>query len=93
LKGVQPKVAAEVVEHVLVEEGVSPADLSIKAAAGWIQKQSSRTRTELLGDRFSPEREKIRRRLYGFLSRRGFRGDAVRRGMEAGEEKAREIEG
>jgi hypothetical protein len=80
------------VDAVLQEEGLSADDLSAKAAESWIRKQSSSTRKELLGDRFTPAREKASRRLYGFLARRGFAGDAARRGMEAGEKRAREIE-
>jgi regulatory protein len=91
-KGVSPSLAGEVVDSVLEEEGVSSGDLSARAAESWIRKQSSSTRKELLGDRFTPERERARRRLYGFLARRGFTGDAARRGLEAGEKKARELE-
>jgi hypothetical protein len=37
----------------------------------------------------SPEREKVRRRLHGYLSRRGFRGASLSAGMEAAVEAAR----
>jgi len=85
--------AGEVVDSVLQEEGIPAGDLSARAAESWVRKQSPSTRTDLLGDRFSPERERARRRLYGFLARRGFVGDAARRGLEAGEKKARELRG
>ena len=91
-KGVGSSLAAEMVDAVLQEEGLSADDLSSKAAESWIRKQSSSTRKELLGDRFTPAREKASRRLYGFLARRGFAGDAARRGMEAGEKRARVME-
>ena len=92
-RGVSASLAREVVDAVLQEEGISEGDLSVSAAESWVRKQSSATRRELLGDRFTPERERARRRLQGFLARRGFSGDATRRGLEAGEGKALEIEG
>ncbi|NNM06211.1 MAG: RecX family transcriptional regulator [Gemmatimonadetes bacterium] len=91
-KGVRASLAVEVIERVFEEEGVGPVDLAVQAATGWVKRQSPRTRAALLAKRFSPEREKVRRRLYGFLARRGFKGDEARRGMEAGEEEARELE-
>ena len=81
--------ADDVVEGVLAEEGVSASDLSAMAAEGWVRKQAASVRAHLVEDRFSPEREKARRRLYGFLARRGFVGESLRSGLEAGEEKAR----
>jgi len=92
-RGVAPALAGTVVEAILEEEGTSDGKLSAMAAEGWVRKQGSPTRKELLADRFTAEREKVRRRLYGFLARRGFVGDAARRGMDAGVEKARELEG
>lgn len=91
-KGVEPSLAGEVIDQVLEEDGLDATDLSVLAATGWVRKQSVQTRAALLSAPFSPEREKVRRRLYGFLSRRGFRGNEARRGLEAGEEKARELE-
>jgi hypothetical protein len=78
------------VKRVLEEEGITEGELSVKAAEGWVRKQGPTVRGDLLGERFSPRREKARRRLYGFLARRGFAGEAARLGLEAGMEKARE---
>ena len=91
-KKVGSSVAETVVREVMDEEGLTPADLAKTAADGWVRKQSTRVRSELIGERFSPEREKARRRLYGFLARRGFIGEAAQAGLEAGEEKARDME-
>ena len=91
-KGVAAAVAEEAVETVLREEGISPADLSAMAARVWVRKQSATSRKALLTHRFTPEREKARRRLYGFLARRGFLGDLARLGLEAGAEAARALE-
>ena len=88
-KGVAASLAGEVLEAVLEEEGASSERLSAEAARSWVRKQSPAMRADLVGDRFSPERERARRRLHGFLARRGFVGDAARRGLEAGEKEAR----
>ncbi len=92
-KGVARTLAERVVEEVCDKEGLSAADLAQIAAEDWVRKQGPATRANLTEDRFSPEREKARRRLYGFLARRGFAGDAARWGMDAGEAKAREMAG
>jgi regulatory protein len=92
-RGVDPSLAGTMVKRVLEEEATSERDLSVQAAEGWVRKQSPTVRKDLLGERFSPEREKARRRLYGFLARRGFVGEAARQGLEAGMEKARELGG
>jgi len=91
-KGVSSSLAGEAVNAVLEEEGTSAEELSTRAAQSWVRRQSSSTRAELLGDRFSPERERARRRLYGFLARRGFVGDSARQGLETGEKEARKLE-
>lgn len=91
-KGVAVSLAEATVEGVLQEDGISLGDLSARAARDWARKQSSSTRRGLLGERFKPEREKARRRLYGFLARRGFVGDTARSGLDAGEEAARAME-
>jgi regulatory protein len=93
LKGIPRRMAEETTVEVFQEEEISEEELSRKAARRWVRKQSPATLDRLLGERFSPERERERRRLYGFLSRRGFRGDAARAGMEEGEEEARAIRG
>ena len=91
-KGVDSSLAGEVVDAVLEEEGISAGDLSVRTARSWVRKQSSSVRVDLLGDQFSPERERARRRLYGFLARRGFVGEGVRQGLAAGEREARKLE-
>lgn len=88
-KGVASALAGEAVEAVLREEETSALDLAVRAAKSWVRKQSPATKAELVGHRFSPGREKARRRLYGFLARRGFVGATAQHGLEAGEEEAR----
>ncbi len=90
-KGVDGPRVDQAMEEVLKDEGLTELELARKAARAWVRKQSPRTLEHLLGPRFSEEREKARRRLYGYLARRGFRGEAARAGMEAGEEEARRL--
>jgi regulatory protein len=92
-KGIARSLSIRAVDQVLEEEDLCGEDLAVQAAEGWIARQNAQIRSHLLADRFTQEREKARRRLYGFLSRRGFRGEEARRGMEAGEKKARDLEG
>jgi regulatory protein len=90
-KGVEAELAERVVERVCTEEGFSTNDLAQIAAEDWVRKQGPTIQGNLILDRFSPDRERARRRLYGFLARRGFAGDAARWGIEAGEHKARTL--
>jgi regulatory protein len=92
-KGVSSGVADEALTATLEEEGLQEEDLARDAARRWVGKQSPSTRKQLLGKRFSPPRERQRKRLYGYLARRGFLGDSARIGMEEGEKEARALEG
>ena len=88
-KGISPSIAEEAVDSVFQEEEVSESDLAELAARKWIRQQGPRLLKVLLEDRFSKNREKARRRLYAYLARRGFRGDATRTGMDSGFDEAR----
>ena len=88
-KGVARATAEKAVEAIFQDQGVSEGDLAEKAARGWVRRQGRRAREALVASPFTEEREKARRRLFAFLGRRGFRGEAASRGMEAGEEEAR----
>ncbi len=90
-KGIARALAAEAVEEVFQEEEVSESGLAEEAARSWVRKQGPKVRKALIAPRFSQEREKARRRLYAFLGRRGFRGDAASRGMEAGDAEAHNL--
>jgi SOS response regulatory protein OraA/RecX len=89
--GVAPPIAEAAVKKGMEEEGATEGRLAEEAARAWIRKQGPNGLRELLEDRFAPRRERARRRLYGFLIRRGFRGEAAKAGMEAGEVEARNL--
>jgi regulatory protein len=78
-KGVAEATAAAAVDRVLEDEGVDEATLALDAADAWARK--NRTALRKAG-RSRDDRERVRRRLYGHLARRGFAPDAVRAGID-----------
>jgi regulatory protein len=68
-KGVDADTAGEAIEEVLRSEDVSELELARVAVSKWARRSGE-------------EPERARRRLYGFLARRGFGGDTVRQIME-----------
>ena len=81
-KGVGGDLATEVVERVLRDEGVSDNDLARRVADGWVGRQPASLLDALASCERTPERDKARRRLHGYLARRGFRGAALHEAME-----------
>ncbi len=77
-KGVAPEVAHDAVAGVLEAEGVTESALAHKALKKWIRSQSLDTLDTLVSSSPSTDREKVRRRLYGFLTRRGFNSGITR---------------
>jgi regulatory protein len=80
-KGIEQAVATETVARVFGDEEVDDAALARDAASAWLTRQGERVH-EALRDPRSPNRDKARRRLYGYLARRGFRGDALGAAMD-----------
>ena len=81
-KGVGDAVAQDVVEKVLEEESLTETDLARRVLEGWLKRQGPSVRRALAGPAPTPEREKARRRLYGYLARRGFAGPALSQAMD-----------
>ncbi len=81
-KGVNGEVATEVVERVLRDEEVTELDLAHRVAEGWVARQGAALLEGLTSGQRTPEWEKARRRLHGYLARRGFRGAALSQAME-----------
>jgi regulatory protein len=86
-KGLDPDTAHETIDRVFDDEGASDAELAQEAAEGWIRRQGARI-VSALGGEPGPERDKARRRLHGYLARRGFRGDALGAAMDRAVEVA-----
>lgn len=81
-KGVDHDVAQETIERVFEDENVSDAQLARESAEAWLRRQGPALATALAAEAPGPVRDKATRRLYGYLARRGFRGDAVTDALE-----------
>ena len=82
-KGVGADLAQEIIEQVFEEEEVSDTDLARAAVEAWLSRQPADVKAVLLSDISQPKREKARRRLYGYLVRRGFRGASLSEAMDS----------
>ncbi|MDF2696614.1 MAG: Regulatory protein recX [Labilithrix sp.] len=87
-KGIERDVASATIAQVFADEEVSDTALAREAAAAWLSRQRASVR-DALGDRGSLDRDKARRRLYGYLARRGFGGDALGAAMDHAEQLTR----
>ena len=92
-KGVSAEIAEQAIEEAFSNEETSERALACAAARRWLDRQGSTLIESLAGADRSDERERARRRLHAFLSRRGFGPDVVRIGMEEAESGAREVVG
>jgi regulatory protein len=80
-KGLDPDTAFETIDKVFAAVGASDAELARETAEAWLRKQGADITAALAGEH-GPERDRARRRLHGYLSRRGFRGEAVTAAMD-----------
>ncbi len=92
-KGVSAEVAEQAIDQAFNNEETSERALACAAARGWLDRQGSTLIESLAGAHRSDERERARRRLHAFLSRRGFGADVIRVGLEEAETGAREAVG
>ena len=89
-KGVQKELADDVIEKVFDTQEVSDVDLARGVAAGWVNRQNPTNLATFVASAHSPERNRLRRRLQGFLARRGFRGEAISAAMAEARSRAQE---
>ena len=75
-KGVAPEVAGAAIDDVLATEHTSEAELALESARVWVRRSARRA------GRLDCDVTVERRRLYGFLVRRGFAADAIRAAMD-----------
>lgn len=79
-KGVELKTAASAVEETLAAEDVTELELARDAARAWARRAfGGRGRPAQMD---AESRLAARRRLYGYLARRGFPGEAIRTVMD-----------
>jgi regulatory protein len=76
-QGVESEVAHAAVERVFEDEDVSDERLAKESAEAWLERQGAGVVAALAAAGRTPERERARRRLLGYLARRGFAGDAL----------------
>ncbi len=88
-KGLDADTVNRVINDVFENEGTDDLLLARQIAEGWLRRQNQDTVKTLADTAHSQSREKVRRRLYGHLTRRGFRGDALRTAIEETIEVAR----
>lgn len=89
-KGVSTEIANHAIDEVFNDEETSEEELARDAARQWISRQNRSSTNALVSTDPEANREKVRRRLHAFLSRRGFRSDAVRAGLAEAEARARD---
>ena len=77
-KGVNGSVVQDVIDRVFEEEDASDVGLAFEVAEKWVTRQGEAVLEALASDARSADRDKARRRLHGYLSRRGFRGEALK---------------
>jgi regulatory protein len=87
-KGVDADVAQESIALVFEDEEVSDVDLARGVAEAWLARQPAQISSALASRSHTPESGKAKRRLYGYLTRRGFRGDALQAAMVHAEARA-----
>lgn len=81
-KGVADALARGVVDRVLEDEEVTDETLALQVVEGWLRRQGPGVIRALRSGARTPEAEKARRRLHGYLARRGFGGPALSRAMD-----------
>ena len=88
-RGVKRDLVESVIDEVLEEEGLEERDLAQESVMAWLDRQTPDVLSALVGER-GKERERHRRRLYGYLSRRGFNASSIREAIETAVETAGE---
>jgi SOS response regulatory protein OraA/RecX len=89
LKGLDENIAHRVINDVFEDEGTDDSSLARQVAEGWLRRQNRNVVKALADTNRSQSREKVHRRLYSYLTRRGFHGDALRAAIEETIEAAR----
>jgi len=82
-KGVAGDIAKQTIERVFEDQETSDVALAHEVAEKWVRRQNGPVLDALASDGRSTARDKARRRLHGYLARRGFRGEALSAGTAA----------
>jgi regulatory protein len=81
-KGVAEATASAAVERVMSDEASGDRELAQRAAEGWFRRAGDDARARLCGRGERTDVERIRRRFWGYMSRRGFGPDAIRAALD-----------
>ena len=81
-RGVAPEVIEGAIAEVFDDEGASEEALAEGAALAWLRRQPAEVARALADPDFTDRRERARRRLHGYLARRGFTGATSLRATE-----------
>ncbi|MDX1494180.1 MAG: regulatory protein RecX [Longimicrobiales bacterium] len=92
-KGVAREVADRAIQQVFEDEETDDRALARSVAEGWVARQSRDLLDALVSRERPEERTKARRRLVGYLTRRGFRGPPLTDGIDRAVELAGELAG
>ncbi len=76
-KGVNGDLVKRTIDQVFEDQDTSDTKLGREVAEQWIVRQNVAVVEALANEGHSPERDRARRRLHGYLARRGFRGEAL----------------
>ena len=88
-KGVAAEVIDQTIDDVFEAEETDDVRIARSVAEKWVHRQSADVLDALVSDHRHEARTKARRRLMGYLGRRGFRGEALGAGVDRAVELAR----
>lgn len=88
-KGVDGELVGSTIDRVFSDQETDDTRLAREVAAGWVDRQGHPILAALTSGSRDTEAQRARRRLTGYLQRRGFRGGALRTGIEEAEREAR----
>lgn len=91
-KGVRSDLATDAIAQVFEDEETDDRQLALTVTEQWLGRQNPATLSALCEDGHSADRDKARRRLTGFLSRRGFRGEVLSLAIGHAIERAKEAD-
>lgn len=82
-KGVSEVVANDAIGRVMTQEETPELELARRAADSWFRRAGADARARLCGQGERTEVERVRRRFWGYMARRGFGSDAVRAALDS----------
>ena len=81
-KGVAESTATAAVQRIMSAEASGDVELAQRAAEGWFRRAGDDARARLCGRGERTDVEKVRRRFWSYMSRRGFGPDAIRASLD-----------